>query len=84
LYRYLAASLLALFLFFNGVAFAEPIAAAVSGQEKKILDGSFFQPYLVVDWKDADFSAEYQVMKEVQMNQAERFAHYREYVRSVH
>jgi hypothetical protein len=68
LYRYLAASLLVLFLLFNGVAFSEPIAAAVSGQEKKMLDGSFFQPYLVVNWKDADFSAEYQIMKEVEMS----------------
>jgi hypothetical protein len=66
----------------NGVVLAKPLDITPQNQkaEEKVpvlkndnsgtslLDGGFFQPELVVNWKDSDFSAEYAAMKDVAMN----------------
>jgi hypothetical protein len=64
-------------LLLNGLALAKPVDAVAPAPppgEKapasgpQLLDGSFFQPDLVVNWTEADFSAEYGAMKDAAMN----------------
>lgn len=83
MYRMLAASLTAIILIFShGVGFAKPMdetsLVPESGKEASIwkkdtvnpslLEGSFFQPSLVLNWTNADFAAEFDVMRSLGMN----------------
>ncbi|VBB09489.1 Hypothetical protein LUCI_4784 [Lucifera butyrica] len=68
--RFLASAIIIFILSNRAVLAIDPAQELIKSNTAgtQLLNGSFFQPDLVINWTDTDFSAEYDAMKEVRMN----------------